>query len=104
VIFAATAIAFSAHDRALLIKAGREGGGWPGTGGGSCWANDMDKLFTNKINMVSNFFSFSESMSYLTRWYGNLRQVTSSKPGGIEARQDNVDLSPHNGAPMLEMC
>lgn len=46
VIFADTAIAFSAHARALLISAGRDIVGWPCTTGGSCWATDIERLFT----------------------------------------------------------
>ena len=45
----ATAMAFSAQSRALDINAGREAGGWPGVGGGSCWAREMERLFTGLL-------------------------------------------------------
>jgi hypothetical protein len=33
----------------LDINAGREAGGWPGVGGGSCWAREMERLFTGML-------------------------------------------------------
>jgi len=46
VILDVTVTAFSAQARALETKAEREGGGTPGVDGGSCWAREMERLFT----------------------------------------------------------
>jgi len=45
-ILAAIANDFSAQERALLTRAGREMGGVPGVGGGICWAREIERLFT----------------------------------------------------------
>ena len=46
VIFAATAMDFSAHALALLTSPDLDIGGWPGVGGGFCCAREIERLFT----------------------------------------------------------
>ena len=68
----AISIALVAHWRALLTRAARDVGAWPGTEGGTCWAREMERLFTI---LVSTRIHSSEVLTYSEQPCDNLTKA-----------------------------
>jgi hypothetical protein len=98
-MFDATTKAFFAHSLALPTSAARDTGGFPGLGGGSCCARDMERLFTAYVSEQKIIGIAARAHSGLS--CDSLRVAKGLSPVKIVALPGSADSSPHNDDPEL---